>query len=108
MPDPELALVPTEHEGPEAGGAAATASPAEPFTSEEWDAINAAIWTDLEDDPFRFSDLLTTALGTLAGMALDAGADPFPSGYLALAVRTLREMEQRALWGPDHEQEDHR
>lgn len=104
----ELSLVPTEHEGPKAGGAAATASPADPFTREEWDAINAAIWTDLEDDPFRFSDLLTVALGTLAGMALDADVGPHEAGYVALAVRVLREMEQRALWGPDHEQEDHR
>lgn len=79
-----------------------------PFTREEWDSINAAVWTDLDGDPFRFNDLLTTALGTLAGMALDAGADPLPAGYPALAARTLREMEMRALWGPDHEHEDHR
>ena len=107
MADPELSAPATDGDGQGAGGAAATASPV-PFTREEWDSINATIWSDLEADPYRFSDLLTTALGTLAGMALDDEEAPWPSPQGRLATQALRDMEQRALWGPDHEQEDHR
>ncbi|HEY9354215.1 MAG TPA: hypothetical protein VIP28_13225 [Nocardioides sp.] len=121
----------TAGDGQGAGGAAATASPADPhvwrrlcfhghapdrchwckagptpetpFTAEEWDAIQSTIWSDLENDPYRFDQLLSMALGTLAGIALDG-----QTAAAGLCVRTLRELEQRALWGPDHEQEDHR
>lgn len=105
MTAPELAVPPTERDGHGAGDGASP-TPAPPFTAEEWDSINAAIWSDLDDDRHRIADLLAIALGTLAGIALDETADPFPGQPLALCVRTLREMEQRALWGP--EQEDHR
>lgn len=105
-PDPELVLVPTEPEDPKAGGAAATASPADsPLTVEEFDAIVGAIWADLDDDPMRIGDLLATALGFIAGIALHEDTDPHDA---ARAAAVLREMEQRALWGPDHEHEDHR
>ncbi|MEU4391616.1 hypothetical protein [Kribbella sp. NPDC023855] len=129
MPDPELVLVPTELEDPKAGGAAATASPATghaptcplvcctnahdeavtgvpaPLTAEEFDAIVGAIWADLDDDPMRIGDLLATAVAFIAGIALHEDTDPQDA---ARAAAVLREMEQRALWGPDHEHEDHR
>jgi hypothetical protein len=137
--DPELSLVTTDHEGQEsagegvavgsvrvepvvsadapnsppagtAGGAAATASPA-PFTTEEFDAIVGAIWSDLDDDPTRIGDLLAEALGFIGSLALRhvIGGPLMP--WLSVQLRAaelLRAMEQRALWGPDNEQEDHR
>lgn len=104
MTAPELAVPPTEGDGHGAGAVGGDPAPAPPFTAEEWDSINAAVWSDLEDDPTRFDDVLSTALGTLAGIALDG-----QTAAAALCVQTLREIEQRALWGPVHgDQEDHR
>jgi hypothetical protein len=132
VPDPELVLGTTELEDPKAGGAAATASsatghaatcplvcctsaddenvtgvPAQqpPLTPAEFDAIVGAIWADLDEDEFRIGDLLAVALGFIAGIALHEDTDPHDA---ARAAAVLREMEQRALWGPDHEHEDHR
>lgn len=99
----ELALVPTEHEGP-AGGAAAKASPAIPFTASEFDAILSTIYSDLQEDPFRIGDLLADALAFIAGIALHEDSEPRDA---ARAAVVLRAFEQRALWGPEHEQEDH-
>lgn len=104
MTGQELSLEPTEHEGPRSGGAAATASP-EPLTAPEFDAIVALIWDDLDEDPLRVGDLLADALGFIGGIALDIHSDPHDADR---ATAVLRAMEQRALWGPNHEQEDHR
>lgn len=76
----------------------------DPFTEAEFDAILGTIWEGLDDDPTRFDDLLFTALGFIAGIALTSRADRLPERAAGL----LRRMEQRSLWGPDHEQEDHR
>ncbi|WP_020385945.1 hypothetical protein [Kribbella catacumbae] len=76
-----------------------------PFTAAEFDAIVSTIWNGLPDDPFRIGDLLADALGFIAGIALHEDTDPNDA---ARAAAVLRAMEQRALWGPDHEQEDHR
>jgi hypothetical protein len=100
----ELSLEPTEHEGPRSGGAAATASP-DPLTPAEYDAIVGTIWNELDGDPHRFDDLLADALGFIAGIALHEDTDPHEADR---ATAALRSFEQRALWGPDHEQEDHR
>lgn len=111
MPDPtELALVPTESERPEAGGAAATASPAacdcmsEIYENKEFEAFIGAVWNfapdpDAEDDLTRFDELLHAALVFIAGIALDPSTDPHEANR---AAQMLRSMEQRALWGPDY------
>lgn len=103
---PGCPYVPTTDRDEVAGGAAATASPADPpLTPAEFDSIVAAIWEDLEDDQFRVGDLLADALGFIAGIALHEDTDPRDA---ARAAAVLRAFEQRALWGPDHDQEDHR
>lgn len=79
--------------------------PPEPMGRLEYDAIVGTIWSDLDDDPTRFNDLLHAALGYIGGLALAFDADP---GVADWATAVLRSFEQRALWGPDHEQEDHR
>lgn len=76
-----------------------------PMNELEFDAIVGTIWNGLTDDPFRIGDLLADALGFIAGIALHEDTDPHDA---ARAAGVLRQMEQRALWGPDHEQEDHR
>lgn len=85
--------------------AANSPPPAPPFTDAEFDSIVGTIWGDLEEDPFRVGDLLADALGFIAGVALHPDTDPRDA---ARAAAVLRQMEQRALWGPDLEQEDHR
>lgn len=88
-----------------ASDAAVNSSPsAPPFSEGEADSIIGTIWGDLDRDPRRFDDLLTEAVGFIAGLALQ----PELGGVAVRAVEHLRAMEQRALWGPNHEQEDHR
>lgn len=70
----------------------------DPFTGDEFDAILSSVWNGLQDDPFRFGDLLAEALGFIAGIALHEDSSP---GDAARAAGLLRRMEQRALWGPD-------
>lgn len=113
----ELSLEPTEHEGQGAGGAAATASPvtcdclapydnlAEPMTPVEFDSIVSLIWHDLDSDRSRVGDLLADALGFIGGIAVDIHTDPHDADR---ATAVLRAMEQRALFGPYRDQEDHR
>ncbi len=116
MADPQTSLEPTEHEGPVTGGAAATrpaapsaygtrTAPPEPLTEGEYDAIIGTIWNELEGDPHRFDDLLAQALGFIGSIALSSHTDPHEADR---ATAKLRQFEARALWGPDHEQEDHR
>lgn len=104
MTSPELAAPTTDGDDQAPGGAAATAPP-EPLTPAEYDAIVSTIWNGLPDDPFRIGDLLADALGFIGGLALAFDTDPHEADR---ATAVLREMEQRALWGPNHEQEDHR
>lgn len=99
----ELVAPGASGDDPAAGGAAATASPA--ITAEEFDAILGTIWEGLDEDQTRFNDLLWDALGFIGTLATRRDIDPQLSG---LAAQCLRGMEQRALWGPDLEQEDHR
>lgn len=104
---PGCPYVPTTDGDDLAGGAdLSAASPAEqpPLTTAEFDAIVGAVWADLEEDPYRIGDLLAQALGFIAGIALHEDTDPRDA---ARAAAVLRAMEQRALWGPEHEQEDH-
>lgn len=99
--------VPTSDGDVHGAGAGATDRPApaspEPFTAAEFDAIIGTIWNGLDGDPHRFDDLLADALGFIGGIAVRAG-----SNAAERAASLLREMEQRALWGPNHEHEDHR
>lgn len=76
----------------------------EPFTEAEFDSIIGTIWNELDGDPHRFDDLLAEALGFIAAVALR----PDLTDTAGRAIGLLRRMEQRSLWGPDHEQEDHR
>jgi hypothetical protein len=69
-----------------------------PLTVDEHESIVDAIWADLEEDPYRIGDLLTIALAYLAVVALDPGTDPHDADQ---ATAVLRQLEQRALWGPD-------
>jgi hypothetical protein len=84
--------------------AANSPPPAPPLTVDEADSIICTVWSDLAEDPRRFDDLLTQAVGFIAGVALQPGL----GGVALRAAECLRAMEQRALWGPDHEHEDHR
>jgi hypothetical protein len=90
------------------GSATNSPSPApptlEPFTEAEFDAIIGTIWNGLEGDPTRFDDLLADALGFVAAVALR----PDLTDTSGRAAGLLRRMEQRALWGPNLEHEDHR
>jgi hypothetical protein len=52
------------------------------------------VWSLDDDDPFRFDELLTSALAFIGRRALDVADER--------AAALLRAMEQRALWGPDH------
>lgn len=99
--------VPTSDGDVHGAGAGATdrsapASP-EPFTEAEFDSILGTIWNGLDGDAHRFDDLLAQALGFIGGIAMRTDHH-----VAERAAALLREMEQRALWGPDHEQEDHR
>ena len=117
MTDPQMSLEPTEHEGPVTGDAGATASPvtcdcldprpnvAEPMTPVEFDSIVSLIWHDLDSDRARVGDLLADALGFIGGIALDIHSDPHDADR---ATAVLREMENRALFGPYQDREDHR
>ncbi|HET6291729.1 MAG TPA: hypothetical protein VFG33_00090 [Kribbella sp.] len=100
----DLVLPPTEGEHHGAGDGASHQPPA-PLTADEYDSIVGTIWNELEDDLGRFDDLLAEALGFIAGIALHEDTDPREADR---ATAVLRSMEQRALWGPDHETEDHR
>lgn len=100
----DLVLPPTEGEHHGAGVPAPAPTPPEPLTVDEYDAIVGTIWNGLPDDPFRIGDLLAQALGFIGGIALHD--TDHPDADRATAV--LRAMEQRSLWGPDQEQEDHR
>lgn len=104
MADPELSLEPTEHEGHGSRGAAATA-PREPMSPVEFDSIVSLIWHDLDSDRARVGDLLADALGFIGAIALGGVTDP---DEVDRASDVLRAMEQRALFGPYNEQEDHR
>lgn len=120
----ELVLPPTEGEHHDAGAVAddraaephrlevpdspaagtAPASP-DPLTEAEYDAIVGTIWNELDGDPHRFDDLLAEALAFIAGIALREDTDPHEADR---ATAALRDFEQRALWGPTNEQENHR
>lgn len=111
----ELVLPPSEGEHHDAGAGATDRSapasapqgcgPTGEFTAAEYDAIVSTIWNDLDSDPRRFDDLLTEALTYIVDVAVMNDTDPYEA---ARATAVLRSMEQRALWGPNHEQEDHR
>lgn len=75
-----------------------------PYTTEEFDDLLGTVWGDLEADPHRFDDLLADTLGFIGGLALN----PHLGSVTVRATEHLRAAEQRALWGPNHEQEDHR
>jgi hypothetical protein len=75
------------------------------MTSVEFDSIVALIWHDLDSDRCRVGDLLADALGFIGGIALGVDTDPHEADR---ATAVLRAMEQRALFGPYHDQEDHR
>jgi hypothetical protein len=100
--------VPTS-DGDVHGAGAVGGSPApaptspEPFTEAEFDSILGTIWNELDGDPHRFDDLLAQALGFIGGIAVRTDHH-----VAERAAGLLRDMEQRALLGPDHEQEDHR
>jgi hypothetical protein len=74
------------------------------YTTAEFDDLIGTLWGDLEGDRHRFADLLSDAVGFIGGLAMQ----PELGAVSVRAVEHLRAMEQRALWGPNHEQEDHR
>lgn len=67
-----------------------------PFTVDEYDALITTIWSNLEDDPQRFGNLMTRALAFIGQVAIGPVLGAFTK---TRATEVLREMEQRSLWG---------
>lgn len=106
MSDNELAAPTTDRGGPDHAPSCpivCCTSPYDPdvigpYTDDEFDSLMTSVWSLEEDDPTRFDELLSHAIGFIARLALE-GDNGFAESNAAVL---LRSMEQRALWGPDH------